>query len=248
MRFHKQLRLAIFLCIMLPWQHDLQAQTEEDIRTLNQGACWMQQDVHRALRVASFNDQSSFVFDKFSEDKMHQNLRRKLNAFGFDSFASSSYKLWVYCGGAGTKLILDLRDSEIPLCVWYDPLKNDPESFQLYTQYDKLQMGTHCMGELPDKLWIQLHPGTATGPVLDHLQQHYPDVFFRASVSGYPGTGYHLSVALNMQYRFRANVVRERLMKDQALMEHLRRIEYDANVTIAGEAAFAGERTYPGFN
>jgi len=93
-----------------------------DVQEIDQGACWLQvSDAGATWKIASFNDHSSGVL---SAELIGLNLSPRIEAalrnLGVTNYNSTDFGIHFFCSGGGHQIVLNLKNSEHPVCITSD--------------------------------------------------------------------------------------------------------------------------------
>jgi hypothetical protein len=108
-----RIAMSFVLIFAVDFSPGINAQ-EAGIEELSEGSCWYQQG--ELLKVASFNDKTSFVARADDLDKEVVGLLA--SALGLKNIVEVPVDLAIHCGGYGASLVAEVELEEKSVCAW----------------------------------------------------------------------------------------------------------------------------------
>ena len=243
--------MRFFLITFLVWTSlcnaSPQGSKEEEIRSLDLGACWIQR-TEESFRVASFNESVTFeIFEKgmspLSIPMLHQALTEVLRP-QLSHYQEALYRVHFFCSSAGHRFFIQLNQPDTPLCIWG---KANPETgweiHQVASNFATFGPDS-CLGYQPKTLMVTPAASVDVHQLKQNLESLFPKVIEGIEVFE---TAKFALITLKDEWKFREHEFRTTLESHPQAKQIIGGIDYDYFATFAGETELAFEGTYPGF-
>lgn len=244
--------MKLFLLLALGFSSVASANSVEEIRRLNQGACWVglsrPGDAFNYWQFASFNDGVAFGLSPQSfVSSLVPQLTAALQTHGFESFPKSQVQAGFYCSGAGAFLMFSVPKTSVSpsLCAVFNYEKGTGLKLsRLNANHESREVP--CFGQAAGSLMVSMvesRPPERLRALAGEILKALPDSV--ESVRVYDALGV-MSLTLKWEFHFREDQIKEKL-KALPLMRDIDSIYYDNFHVIRGEGMPIEAYEYPGY-
>ncbi|EQC47831.1 hypothetical protein M899_2154 [Bacteriovorax sp. BSW11_IV] len=137
-----------------------------EVTSVAGGACWISEE-SQLIKIASFNDQKSFIIDGGDLSRFQENLDRS----GVQLIHDESNSYYVHCGSFGAQFVANIKTQNGRACVWSRFAEGKFSKFEV-GELQEVELGI-CDGYREGQLLIGLTPDEALrAEAIDQMREY----------------------------------------------------------------------------